>query len=69
MNISTLKYVVALAREKHLGKAAKACGISQPTLPVAIKKFEEELHVKLFESTTAAVSGLPTDTARSSLAQ
>ena len=59
MNISTLKYVVALAREKHFGKAAMVCGISQPTLSVAIKKFEEELHVKLFERPKASVTLTP----------
>jgi LysR family hydrogen peroxide-inducible transcriptional activator len=59
MNISTLKYVVALAREKHFGKAAMVCGISQPTLSIAIKKFEEELHVKLFERTKASVTLTP----------
>ena len=49
MTLTELKYIVALAREKHFGKAAEACHVSQPTLSVAIKKLEEELHVKLFE--------------------
>ena len=49
MTLTELKYIVALAREKHFGKAAEACHVSQPTLSVAIKKLEEELQVKLFE--------------------
>lgn len=49
MNLTALKYVVFLAREKHFGRAARACGVSQPTLSVAIKNLEEELGVQLFE--------------------
>ncbi len=49
MTLTELKYIVAVAREKHFGRAAEACHVSQPTLSVAIKKLEEELDVKLFE--------------------
>ena len=49
MTLTELKYIVAVARERHFGKAAEACFISQPTLSVAVKKLEEELDVKLFE--------------------
>ncbi len=49
MNLSELRYVVALARERHFGRAATACFVSQPTLSVAVKKLEEELGVPLFE--------------------
>ena len=49
MNISELRYVVALAREKHFGRAAEACFVSQPTLSVAVRKLEDELGVALFE--------------------
>jgi LysR family hydrogen peroxide-inducible transcriptional activator len=49
MTLTELKYLVAVARERHFGKAAEACFVSQPTLSVAIKKLEEELDVKLFE--------------------
>jgi LysR family transcriptional regulator, hydrogen peroxide-inducible genes activator len=49
MTLTELKYIVAVAREKHFGRAAEACFVSQPTLSVAIKKLEEELDVKLFE--------------------
>lgn len=38
MTLTELKYIVAVAREKHFGKAAEACFVSQPTLSVAIKK-------------------------------
>ena len=49
MTLTELRYIVAVARERHFGRAAEACFVSQPTLSVAIKKLEEELEIKLFE--------------------
>jgi LysR family hydrogen peroxide-inducible transcriptional activator len=59
MNLTALKYVVTLAQERHFGRAAQACAVSQPTLSIAVKKLEEELQVQLFERTTSAVSTTP----------
>jgi LysR family transcriptional regulator, hydrogen peroxide-inducible genes activator len=59
MTLTELKYIVAVAREKHFGRAAEACFVSQPTLSVAVKKLEEELDVKLFERGAAEVSVTP----------
>ncbi len=59
MTLTELKYIVAVAREKHFGRAAEACFVSQPTLSVAIKKLEEELEVKLFERSANEVSITP----------
>ena len=59
MTLTELKYIVAVARERHFGKAAEACFVSQPTLSVAIKKLEEELDVKLFERSANEVSTTP----------
>jgi LysR family hydrogen peroxide-inducible transcriptional activator len=56
MTLTELKYIVAVAREKHFGRAADACFVSQPTLSVAIKKLEEELEVKLFERSANEVA-------------
>ena len=50
---------MAGAREKHFGKAAEACYVSQPTLSVAVKKLEEELDLKLFERSTSEVTVTP----------
>ena len=59
MTLTELKYIVAVAREKHFGKAAEACFVSQPTLSVAIKKLEEELQLKLFERSANEVTVTP----------
>ncbi len=59
MTLTELKYIVALAREKHFGKAAEACFVSQPTLSVAIRKLEDELEVKLFERSANEVAITP----------
>ena len=59
MTLTELKYIVAVAREKHFGRAAEACFVSQPTLSVAIKKLEDELEVKLFERNANEVALTP----------
>ena len=43
--IQQLEYLVALARERHFGRAATVCNVSQPTLSVAIRRLERELGV------------------------
>ena len=60
MTLTELRYIVAVARERHFGRAALACHVSQPTLSVAVKKLEDELEVKIFErgSTELAVTPL-----------
>ena len=59
MTLTELKYIVAVARERHFGRAAEACYVSQPTLSVAVKKLEEELDIKLFERSANEVSVTP----------
>lgn len=49
MTLTELRYIVAVAREKHFGRAADACFVSQPTLSVSVKKLESELGVMIFE--------------------
>lgn len=59
MTLTELKYIVAVARQKHFGHAAEACFVAQPTLSVAIKKLEDELGVTIFERGGSEVSTTP----------
>ncbi len=49
MTLTDLRYIVALARERHFGRAAEKCFVAQPTLSVAVKKLEDELGSPIFE--------------------
>ena len=55
MTLTELRYIVALARERHFGHAAEKCHVSQPTLSVALKKVEQRYGVTLFERSSADV--------------
>ncbi len=59
MTLQELKYIVAVARERHFGRAAKACFVSQPALSAAVRKLEEELGVVLFDRDTPTVRVTP----------
>jgi LysR family hydrogen peroxide-inducible transcriptional activator len=59
MTLTELRYIVAVARERHFGRAAETCFVSQPTLSVAVKKLEDELGVALFERGPGEVSVTP----------
>src|SRR6201997_5116450 len=45
--IDKLEFILALAREKHFGRAAEVCGVTQPTLSAGLKQLEESLGVLL----------------------
>jgi DNA-binding transcriptional LysR family regulator len=45
--IDKLELLLALARERHFGRAAEACGVTQPTMSGTIKQLEEILGVML----------------------
>lgn len=49
MILRHLEYLVALARERHFGRAAAACGVSQPTLSAAVRELEAELDILIVE--------------------
>jgi DNA-binding transcriptional LysR family regulator len=45
--IDRLEFILALARERHFGRAAEACGVTQPTLSAGVKQLEEQMGVLL----------------------
>ena len=67
MTLQQLRYIVALDEYQHFGKAAEACGLTQSTLSLMIKKLEEELDVQLFDRDAHPL--VPTEMGRRILAQ
>ena len=59
MTLRELRYLVALAEQRHFGRAAQACHVSQPTLSTQLKKLEDFLGVMLFERTNKALHITP----------
>lgn len=59
MTLTELRYIRAVARLRHFGRAAESCFVSQPTLSVAVRKLEEELGVTLFERRKQEVTVTP----------
>ncbi|MCF0253526.1 MAG: LysR family transcriptional regulator [Duodenibacillus sp.] len=59
MTLTELKYLIAVARFKHFGRAAENCGVSQPSLSVAVRKLESELGVPVFERGPGELSVTP----------
>lgn len=59
MTLNELRYIVAVARERHFGRAAEVCHISQPSLSIAVRKLEEELGVILFERGSGEITITP----------
>ncbi len=56
MTLRELEYIVAVERERHFGRAAAACFVSQPALSTAVRKLEDELGVQLFERGTGEIT-------------
>lgn len=59
MTLVQLRYIVALDLERHFGRAAERCGVSQPTLSTQVRRLEAELGVEIFDRTRQPIE--PTD--------
>src|SRR5215475_13239263 len=57
--IDKLEYLLALARERHFGRAADACGVSQPTLSFGVKQLEAALGTQLVQRGSRFISLTP----------
>ena len=58
-SIAQLKYLVAVEQQRHFGKAAKACFVSQPSLSLQIQKVEEEFGFLIFDRRRKPISPTP----------
>lgn len=55
MTLTELRYIVTLAEEKHFGRTAERCCVSQPSLSIAVRKLEDELGLVLFERSKTCI--------------
>ena len=55
ITLRQLRYVDALARRGHFGRAAEECAISQPALSMQVREVEDMLGTALFERATRHV--------------
>ena len=55
LSLRDLEYVLAVAEERHFGRAAERCNVSQPALSAQIRKLEDSLGISLFERTSRRV--------------
>ena len=59
MTLTEMRYITALDKARHFGKAADLCHVSQPTLSVAIKKVEQQIGAPLFERGSSEIKTTP----------
>ncbi len=57
--IDKLEMLLALAREQHFGRAAEACGVTQPTLSAGLKQLEEGFGVLLVQRQSRFIGFTP----------
>ena len=62
MTLQQLRYIIAIDQYRHFGKAAEACGLTQSTLSLMVKKLEDELDILLFDRNAHPVT--PTEIGR-----
>ena len=56
MTLQQLEYIIAIAQYGRFVEAAEACGVTQSTMSLMVKKLEEELDVRIFNRETHPVT-------------
>lgn len=56
MTLQQLEYIIAIENYGYFVEAAEACGVTQSTMSLMVKKLEEELDVRIFNRDTHPVS-------------
>jgi LysR family hydrogen peroxide-inducible transcriptional activator len=63
MTLTQLEYILAVHKQRHFGRAAESCFVTQPTLSMQIQKLEDELQVIIFDRSKSPIKvtadGLP----------
>ena len=59
MTLQELRYLIAVAEEKHFERAAEICHVSQSTLSAQLKKLEDQLNVTLFDRSQRQITPTP----------
>src|SRR6202167_3708159 len=59
LKLKDLRYLVAVADQRHFGRAAARCFVSQPTLSAQLKKLEQAFGVQLIERAPNKVALTP----------
>jgi LysR family transcriptional regulator, hydrogen peroxide-inducible genes activator len=67
MTIIQFEYIIAVDNQRHFGKAAETCFVTQPTLSMQIQKLEDQLGVLIFDRSKQPV--VPTDIGKRVIAQ
>jgi DNA-binding transcriptional LysR family regulator len=57
--LDKLEFMIALARERHFGRAAESCGVAQPTFSQGIQQLEETLNVPLVKRSSRFLGFTP----------
>jgi len=59
MTLQQLRYLEALDKHRHFGRAAKACNVTQPTLTMQLRKLEDEMGVVIFDRSRQPIQPTP----------
>ncbi len=56
ITLRQLRYLAALARHRHFGRAAEDCAVTQPALSMQVRELEREIGAELVERRTGEIA-------------